>query len=79
LYAHLTGYTPGKLVYSIGDSHIYLNHTSQVQEQLTRQVRDLPRISIRSRGQQTFEDFVPEDIDLHGYNPHPVIRGVMAI
>lgn len=79
MYAHLTGYTPGKLVYSIGDSHIYLNHISQVKEQLSRPVKNLPRVSIRSRGQQTFEDFLPEDIELQDYDPHPLIRGVMAI
>lgn len=79
LYAHLSGYTPGRLVYTIGDSHIYLNHASQVQEQLSRDLRQLPRVSIRDRGQKCFEDFVPEDIELHDYNPHPTIRGFMAV
>jgi thymidylate synthase len=79
LYAHLTGYTPGRLVYSIGDSHVYLNHVNQVEEQLSRDLRELPRVSIKDRGQKSFEDFVPEDIELHDYNPHPVIRGVMAV
>lgn len=79
LYCHLSGYTPGKLVYTIGDSHIYLNHVSQVKEQLSREPRHLPRVVIRERGQKCFEDFVPEDIELYDYDPHPSIKGTMAI
>jgi thymidylate synthase len=79
LYAHLTGYTPGKLVYTIGDAHLYLNHLSQVEEQLSREPRELPQVKIADRGQQTLDDFLPEDILLTGYEPHPVIRAPMAV
>lgn len=79
LYCHLSGYLPGKLVYSIGDSHIYLNHLSQVKEQLSREPRPLPRVVIRDRGQTCFEDFQVEDIELFDYDPYPVIKGKMAV
>jgi thymidylate synthase len=79
LYSFLADYQPGRLVYSIGDSHVYLNHVDQVKEQMSREPRALPRVTIRQRGQRCFEDFLPEDIELHDYNPHPVIRGKMAV
>lgn len=79
LYGALSGYTPGKLVYTIGDSHLYLNHLPQVEEQLTRDVRQCPVVSILDRGQQTLDDFLPTDIILTGYDPHPAIRAEMAV
>ena len=79
LYCHLTGYTPGRLIYMIGDAHIYLNHLSQVEEQLSRTPLAPPRVTIRQRGQQTLDDFVIDDIVLEDYDSHPVIRAKMAI
>jgi thymidylate synthase len=79
LYGKLSGYTPGRLVYMIGDSHVYLSHLQQVNEQLSRAPRALPRLSIVERGQRTLDDFVPEDIELTGYDPCPAIRAEMAV
>jgi thymidylate synthase len=79
LYAHLTNYVPGKLIYTIGDSHIYLNHLEQVETQLTREPRPLPKVSIIERGQKTIDDFVPEDIVLTEYQPYGVLSAKMAI
>lgn len=78
LYARLTGYTPGRLVYTVGDAHVYTNHLEQVGEQIQREPRAFPKLVIRDRGQQTFEDFVPEDITIEDYDPWPAIRAPMA-
>lgn len=79
LYCHITGYTPGRLVYTVGDAHLYLNHLSQVEEQLKRVPKKSPKVTIRDRGQKTLDDFVAEDIVLEEYDPYPAIRAEMAI
>ena len=79
LYARLAGYTPGRLVYTVGDAHVYANHLEQVGEQIQREPRAFPRLVIRDRGQQSIDDFVAEDITIEGYNPWPAIQADMAI
>jgi thymidylate synthase len=79
LYAHLTGYTPGRLVYTVGDAHVYLNHLDQVSEQIQREPRKMPRLVILDRGQRTMDDFVADDIQIEGYEPWPAIRAEMAV
>ena len=78
MVASMTGYTPGKLIYSIGDAHIYSNHLDQVKEQLTRPVRSFPRLTVKTT-HDTIEDFEFSDFVLEGYNPHPPIKGDMAV
>lgn len=49
LIAHLTGYTPRHVIYTIGDAHIYENHLEMLQEQFTREPRALPTLKISDR------------------------------
>jgi thymidylate synthase len=78
MIASITGYTPGKLVYSIGDAHIYKNHIDQVREQLSRPLRPFPKLLIK-RIPENIEEFEFSDLELIEYDPHPIIRAEMAV
>ena len=78
MIAAMTGYTPGRLVYSIGDAHIYSNHLEQVKEQLSRPVRSFPKLTIL-RVPEKIEDFEFSNFKLEEYEPHPTIHGEMAV
>jgi thymidylate synthase len=75
--AQVTGYEPGEFVLTLGDTHIYENHLEQVQLQLTREPRSLPTMTIRPRA-NIFE-YQYEDFELSGYDPHPAIKGEIAV
>jgi thymidylate synthase len=78
MLAHVTGYTPGDFVHTIGDAHIYSNHMDQVREQLSRDTRPLPQLRITRRVTDLF-DFKYEDFDVLNYDPHPIIRAPVAV
>lgn len=78
MVAYICDLEVGELVHSMGDVHIYLNHFDQVREQLSREPRKPPEIKLRSGIKDIF-DFKYEDIWLLGYDPHPTIKGEMAV
>ena len=78
MIAAMTGYTPGKLIYSIGDAHIYKNHIEQVKEQISRPTRPFPKLILK-RVPDSIEDFEFSDLELYEYNPHPRIKATMAV
>src|SRR6185436_5985182 len=63
MLAQVCGYKLGKLFHVIGDTHIYLNHLEQVQEQLKREPRKLPNLKLNPKIKSLF-DFCFEDISL---------------
>lgn len=68
----------GEFVHTLGDAHIYSNHMDQVNEQLAREPRDLPTLSISSDKKSIF-DLETSDILVEGYNPHPRIKAPIAV
>jgi len=78
MVAQVTGLKPGEFVHSFGDAHIYLNHIEQVKLQLTREPRVIPKMVINPKVKSIF-DFKFEDFILEGYDPHPHIKGAIAI
>ncbi len=78
MIAQVTGLKPGDFVHTLGDAHIYLNHIEQVNLQLTREPRKLPEMKINPQVKNIF-DFKFEDFELIGYDPHPHIKGEVAI
>ena len=68
----------GDFVHTLGDAHIYSNHFEQVQLQQTREPRTLPTIQINKDVKNIF-DFKFEDFSILNYNPHPHIKGVVAV
>ncbi|RQY16904.1 thymidylate synthase [Burkholderia stagnalis] len=69
---------PHEIVVSIGDLHAYSNHMEQIQTQLTREVRELPKLVIKRRPESIY-DYRFEDFELVGYNPHPSIAAPIAV
>ena len=69
---------PGDFVHTFGDVHIYSNHFEQVKLQLTREVRSLPSMEINPAVKDIFS-FQFEDFSLKNYDPHPHIKGKVAV
>lgn len=68
---------PKELIHTIGDAHIYLNHLEQIRIMLSREEKPLPTIAIRKR--DNIDDFEFDDFTIMGYNPHPKIKGKVAV
>ena len=68
----------GDFIHTFGDAHIYSNHFEQMKLQLTREPRTLPTIKINNKVKNIF-DFKFEDFKLINYNPHPHIKGKVAV
>jgi thymidylate synthase len=69
---------PGEIVICTGDSHIYSNHLEQVQEQLGRETRPLPRLNILRKPASIY-DYTFEDFELLDYSPHSHISAPVAV
>lgn len=78
MIAQVCGYEPGDFIHTFGDAHIYNNHMEQVKLQLSRDVRELPTIKINPEVKDIF-GFKYEDFNLVNYNPHPAIKGQVAV
>ena len=78
MMAQVTGLKPGEFIHTTGDTHLYVNHLEQVQLQLTREPRALPQMKINPDVKSIF-DFKYEDFELVDYDPHPHIKGVVAV
>jgi len=78
MMAQVTGLAVGDFVHTLGDAHLYLNHLDQADEQLAREPRPLPTMVINPAVESLF-DFVFEDFELQGYDPHPHIKAPVAV
>lgn len=77
MIARECGLEPGEFIHTLGDTHIYLNHLDQVEEQLSRTPRQLPRMRI-NRDVKSLFDYRYEDFTLEGYDPWPAIKAPMS-
>jgi thymidylate synthase len=68
----------GDFVHTLGDAHLYTNHLEQTELQLTRDFRPLPTMRINPEVKDIFS-FKFEDFTLENYDPHPHIKGVVAV
>jgi len=78
MIADQLGLEVGEFTWSSGDTHIYDNLVEQVEVQLSREARPLPQLKINRTPESIF-DYKLEDFEVVGYNPHPVIRGMVAV
>ena len=77
MIASVTDLEVGEFVHSLGDTHIYLNHLDQVDEQLSREPHKLPKIEINKK--DILFDYNFEDFKLVDYNSHPFISAPIAV
>lgn len=78
MMAQVCGFAPGEFIHTFGDAHIYNNHREQVELQLGREPRPLPRMELNPGVRDIFA-FGFDDFTLLGYDPHPHIKGQVAI
>ncbi len=78
MMAQVCGYEAGEFIHTFGDAHIYNNHREQVALQLSRTPRSLPKMVLNPEVKNIL-DFTFEDFTLLDYDPHPHIKGVVAV
>jgi thymidylate synthase len=78
MIAHVCNLEVGTFVHTFGDVHIYNNHFEQVDEQLSREARDLPTLKFNRKVTDIF-DFKYEDFLIENYDPHPAIKAEVSV
>ncbi|MFV8826585.1 thymidylate synthase [Alkalihalobacterium sp. APHAB7] len=78
LIAHECGLQVGEFIHTLGDAHIYLNHLEQIETQLSREPKPLPKLVLNENVKSVF-DFEMKDISIEGYDPHPTIKAPVAV
>lgn len=78
MVAQVSGLKPGEFIHTFGDAHLYTNHLEAARLQLGRAPRALPTLRLNPAVTNLF-DFRYEDIEVHGYDPHPHIPGKVAV
>src|SRR4051812_43095762 len=78
MVAQVCDLSPGHFIHSFGDAHIYSNHFAQVELQLSRDFRPLPKLELNPSVKNIL-DFTFEDMKVTGYEPHPGIKAPVAI
>ena len=78
MMAQVCGLEAGDFIHTFGDAHIYNNHMEQIELQLSRTPKDLPKMTLNPEIKDIF-DFDFEDFTLENYDPHPHIKGAVAI
>ena len=78
MLAQVTGLTPGEFIHTFGDAHLYLNHLTQAELQLTRDPFPLPTMRL-DPAVQDICGFRYADFELVNYRCHPAIKAPVAV
>lgn len=78
MVAQVCGLEPGEFIHTLGDAHIYLNHLEQVETQLQREPRKLPKMRLNPEVKDLYS-FRYEDFRLEDYDPYPPIKGAVSV
>lgn len=79
LVSSLVGLEPGRLLYRIGDMHLYENHSEPVRQQLARSPLPPPMLEVKKREFSGLESFTPDDFILHNYQHHDPIHAEVSV
>lgn len=78
LLADVTGLKPGEFIHTLGDAHVYNNHIDALKVQIEREPRFFPKLVFKKH-RDKIEEFVFDDFDLQGYEPHDSVSMKMAL
>jgi thymidylate synthase len=78
MVAQACGLEAGDFIHTFGDAHIYSNHQEQIDLQLSRDLKPLPKMILNPEVKNIF-DFTFDDFTLTDYEHHPHIKGAVAI
>ena len=78
MMAQVCGYQSGEFIHTLGDAHIYTNHMEQVELQISRDPKPLPTLKLNPNVSDLLA-FKYEDIEILNYDPHPSIKGTVAV
>lgn len=78
MMAQVCDFEPGEFIHTLGDAHIYTNHFDQIELQLSRDPKPLPTLKLNPNIMDLF-NFKYEDIEVLNYDPHPRIKGTVAV
>jgi thymidylate synthase len=78
MVAHVCGLRVGRLILCLGDTHIYTNHLAAIREQVLREPKSLPTLSITKKT-DNIDEITEADIELTGYAPHPPLANIMPM
>lgn len=78
MMAQQAGLEVGEFIWTGGDCHLYSNHLEQVDLQLSRTPKELPRLVLKRKPESLF-DYRFEDFEVEGYDPDPAIRAPVAV
>tara|TARA_A100001015_G_C15008166_1_gene721761 strand:+ start:850 stop:1674 length:825 start_codon:yes stop_codon:yes gene_type:complete len=78
MMAQVCGFQAGEFIHTLGDAHIYANHMEQVELQLSREPKPLPKLKLNPNITDIL-DFDYKDIEILNYEPHPGIKGTVAV
>ena len=78
IIAKILGREPGEFIHTFGDLHIYENHLEAAKEQLTREPKAFPTLSV-SQEFDSLDSFKPEFVTLENYDPHPTIKAELTV
>ena len=78
MVAQVCGYQPYEFIHTFGDAHIYLDHVDQINEQLSREPKPLPKLWLNPDIKDIFE-FTIDDVKVLDYDPWPAIKGKVSV
>jgi len=79
LLAHHLGYGVGDFIHTLGDAHLYQNHLAQASEMVERDPTPTPRLVMQHELHCPVDEVIPADLYIEGYEPHPAIKGEVAV
>ncbi|KAL4877306.1 tRNA-guanine(15) transglycosylase-like protein [Aspergillus karnatakaensis] len=81
IIAHATGLNAGKLIHTMGDAHVYLDHVEALQGQLTRDPTEFPTLKIKrdDLGSGVIDGWKEDEFEVIGYQPHKAIKMKMSV